>query len=529
MEQRRPEKQNTEKRRSGRTGAARKREKQILVRESRVRVRVFAVLAGLLFLIGLLIPFRPEISAAENRKLAEFPKMSGSALLDGSYFTDLETWYTETYPLREGMVKFNKKWTQAYGVRTAAIYGAAAADADEIPDVDGGAAPVMTENENASAAEEPSQASAQDTDLVKAEDPPDDGSEKAADTGSPEAGDGSAGTDKTEEDGEKAGEDGGSADGEDEAPPEDDAGEQVTAPPQEFGTIYVSDGRGYSVYHFKQAGPDTYASLVNTVKQNVGDGVRVFALPVPTGFGVYLSSDVQASIGGSDFSKAYAYLLSRFDPSVITVPVLDTMISHRDEYIYFNTDHHWTALGAWYAYNEFAKAAGLTPNSYESFEKMTFDDFLGSYYEFSNQAPEIASHADTIEACVPKATNEMEFLGADNVTYTWPVINDVSGFASKSKYMCFMAGDQPMQMVHNPEKNDGSAVLIVKDSYADAFAPFLVDHYEDVYMVDHRYYTGSMYSFIKEKGIDDVIFMHQLDGMDDWSVQPIADRLFPAY
>ena len=78
------------------------------------------------------------------------------------------------------------------------------------------------------------------------------------------------------------------------------------------------------------------------------------------------------------------------------------------------------------------------------------------------------------------------------------------------KYNCFTASDQAFETIHNKKIDDGSSILVIKDSYGNAFVPFLVDHYEYVYVVDPRHYTGGLTSTVKKYGIDDVLFLHNV-------------------
>jgi hypothetical protein len=85
--------------------------------------------------------------------------------------------------------------------------------------------------------------------------------------------------------------------------------------------------------------------------------------------------------------------------------------------------------------------------------------------------------------------------------------------AASSKYNCFLMGDQPLIEIHNENiaaDRKGSTVLLVKESFGNAFAPFLVDSYEYVFVVDYRYYNGTLSQLVSEKGVDDVIFLNNI-------------------
>lgn len=131
-------------------------------------------------------------------------------------------------------------------------------------------------------------------------------------------------------------------------------------------------------------------------------------------------------------------------------------------------------------------------------------------YSYCNQSKALGENPDYVTAYVPLATNEMQYIDEDGNTVDYEVITDVSGWNKASKYNCFIGGDEPIGWIHNPEKTDGSSILVVKESYGNAFVPFLVDHYEYVYVVDYRYYPSGLCGLIKEKEIKDVLFLNNV-------------------
>lgn len=97
--------------------------------------------------------------------------------------------------------------------------------------------------------------------------------------------------------------------------------------------------------------------------------------------------------------------------------------------------------------------------------------------------------------------------------YQWNIISDATEYDENSKYMCFIGGDQPYEEIHNPEITDGSACIVVKESYGNAFVPFLVDHYQDVYVVDYRYYEGSLSYLALSNNVQDIIFLNNAEAL----------------
>lgn len=86
----------------------------------------------------------------------------------------------------------------------------------------------------------------------------------------------------------------------------------------------------------------------------------------------------------------------------------------------------------------------------------------------------------------------------------------MTGWASNSLYGTFIAGDQPLEHIHNPAKDDGSSCLVIKDSFGCAFAPRLVDNFEDLYIIDFRHSSQNIPEFVRENGIQNVVFVNNI-------------------
>ena len=187
--------------------------------------------------------------------------------------------------------------------------------------------------------------------------------------------------------------------------------------PETAGTVYLADNRAFEIYYFNHGGADAYASMINTVRSRVDSSTEVYTLLAPTSFGVCLDESVQSSLGGSSQKDAFAYIYSMLDPSVKQVDVYGELVRHNAEYLYYGTDHHWTALGAYYAYREFAEAKGITPHELSSFTEQAFPGFLGTFYSYSNQAEALKNNPDTVYAYIPSGTNDAMITDAEGQTF----------------------------------------------------------------------------------------------------------------
>lgn len=458
-------------------------------------ILVFEIILLVFFVIGMLIPLRPTMSDLEKRKLAEMPALSPASVWDGSYFNGLSTWYADTYTIREGLLSANAAVEKLYGIHTQEIYGNAAQTADEIPEAAVTPAPILTVIPKPTATPAPA-VTPQVTEAV----PQQGGTETPVDE--PQV---------TEEVTEAPTE----APVEEPVPTEPPADGTIHAMPEVAGTVFVADNRAFSIYYFNHGGADAYASMLNTVRSVLPADVTVYDMMAPDNFSVCLDANVQANLGGSSAGDAFNYINSMLDPSIVQVPVLDTLIAHNAEYVYYNTDHHWTALGAWYAYTQFCAAKGIPYHNLSDFTEVAYAPFLGTFYAYSNQSDALAANPDTVYAYIPMGTNDETVTEADGSVYHLHVVNDMTDSSVGSKYSTFIGGDSALTEIHNPAITDGSACLLIKESYGNAFAPFLVDHYQDTYIVDYRHYYGNLTQFIAEHNIKDVIFLNNADALSE--------------
>lgn len=282
---------------------------------------------------------------------------------------------------------------------------------------------------------------------------------------------------------------------------------------QSIGAVFVVGNRAFEYYNFSQPQANRYISSMNTLSEKLSGKAKVYDMIVPTSIGITLPDSYMGHINSSDQGKAIDYINSGLNGQIIKVPIFKTLMSHRSEYIYFNTDHHWTQLGAYYAYCEFARIAGITVNPLEKYEKVEFDGFRGTFYNDTGKIPELKSNPDTIYAYKPNSSAKMVYTDSKGSQNSWPIINDVTKYPESVKYSCFIAGDNPYTEIRNPEITDGSSIMVVKESFGNALIPFLVENYETIYIIDYRHYSGSVSKIDLEKNIDTVLYINNVSAI----------------
>ncbi len=279
---------------------------------------------------------------------------------------------------------------------------------------------------------------------------------------------------------------------------------------EQAGDVYVTEGCGYEIFYFSQQNMRDYASMVNTLRAVLPQDVSLYSIVAPNSFGVMLPEEVQDRLGSVGMDVAIQYMYSLMNPAVHRVSVFDALRSRTGEYIFFHTDHHWTQRGAYYAYREFCQEKGVAPHELSAFERQLYSGFYGTFYFSTNRNDSLRANPDSIEAFLPMGSNRLHVFSTEGTEGYVNVISDASGMNAGQKYSCFLMGDNPLSEIVNPNIEEDSAVLLLKDSYGNCFAPFLVDHYRHTYVMDYRYYHGNVKGFIQEHNVKDVIILNNI-------------------
>lgn len=398
-----------------------------------LKVIIFSLFLISMTVIALIMPLRPTKSSIEKRTLAKFPKVSLKTVVNGKYFSDVTTWYADTFPMRESLMNDNAKFKEAYGIQTTQMIG-------------------------------------QVTPQTKTK-------ETAPKTTPTKKG---------------------------------DKADKIKNVDEKLDNVFISGNRAYSVYGFNQAAVDKYTATINRFADKVPNS-KVYDVVVPTSSGIYLSDKTTKELGGTNQKKAINYIYKHLNKKVNKVDAFSEIDNHSKEYLYFRTDHHWTARGAYYAYSQYMKKAGMKPSKLSDYKHRAFKGFLGTSYAYSNQSSALGNTPDTVHTYQPKATNTMKYTDRLNQpNQTGKIIADASKYDEASKYMTFIAGDEPYEEIHNPTVKNGSSVVVVKESFGNAFVPFLVNNYENVYVVDYRYYDDQLAKLVNEKHIQNVVFLNNI-------------------
>ncbi|MCD7709526.1 MAG: hypothetical protein LUI02_06605 [Clostridiales bacterium] len=277
-----------------------------------------------------------------------------------------------------------------------------------------------------------------------------------------------------------------------------------------IGDLVVVGDTAYELYSYIDSLAEDYASCVNTVAANLSGKADVYDIVIPLSSGITFPDNLADQIDSTDQEAAISKISKKLNDDIIFLNIYDVLRTHRDEYIYFRTDHHWTALGAYYAYRQFCGKKGVSPEPIDSYETKEFDGFLGSFYTDTGGLDALGANPDVVTAYVPNMSATCHVTQTDGTLFDSPVIYNETNATADLKYSTFIAGDNPYTEIDNADLSDGSSCIVVKESFGNAFVPFLVDHYQTIYVIDYRYWTGSITDLAQETGADDVIFINNL-------------------
>ena len=412
--------------------------------------RIYTILSctllGAMLLVGLIstFDFDETYSESERRKLRTTPLMTFSSLVDGSFFSDYEAYFADTFPGREGL-------KQASTTLNGFYYFGGIADEDE-------ASLILDFSSNGA-----SQGEALQPERVEEETLPE----------------------QTEPEFE----------------------------PEQLGSVLLVGNRAFDVPYANGDQIRRYAAAVTAIADTLGSGVRTYSMPVPNAAAFYTHEEYRT--GAASQPDMFDLCRENLGAGVTYVDAYSVLARHTEEYLYFSTDHHWTQLGAYYAYTAFCGAAGLTPVEREDFETGQWEGFVGSMYTYAADYPQarvLKENPDTVHYWKPSVDYSCYFYSDTTLSDPYPIgVISAVGDNVTNKYLTFMGGDHPVTVVETGL--DGPCILVIKESYGNAMITWLTSHYSKIILIDPReYFSGNsdidLAGFAQAQGVDQCLVVN---------------------
>jgi hypothetical protein len=285
---------------------------------------------------------------------------------------------------------------------------------------------------------------------------------------------------------------------------------------QQAGSVVVFGTRAMEIVYAKPDIMTRFAKAVSDLAADMPEEVQTMLMVAPNSGEFYSAEDMHT---GSSSQKAIIdTVYSQLSSNVTSINAYDKLKLHTDDYIYFRTDHHWTALGAYHAYTAFCEQTGLEAVPIEDFETGSYENFVGSMYKFTAKyavSQVLMDNPDTLTYYLPIEDTEMTIYpdGPEMLQpMKFPVINRSLGDYG-NKYICFIGGDNELTHIATSVKN-GKSIIVVKESFANAFVPFLTSHYEHIWVADPRKLNGkdkpsfNMADFTARHNIGQVLYLN---------------------
>lgn len=285
------------------------------------------------------------------------------------------------------------------------------------------------------------------------------------------------------------------------------------------GVIIVgsgSDTRALMAFGGNAKGGVRYAEAANLYKSVLGSDVNVYCMVIPLASEFYTPEKARKMTMPQ--LPVIRNIYSHLDAGVKAVDAYSALAAHVEEPIYLRTDHHWAPLGAYYAAEAFARKAGVPFLPLESYDTHTVHNYVGTMYGFSK------------DIAIKNAPEDFVYYTPRNVDYntTFITIRLDSKFrptgesrpfkgkffrhhsdGSSSAYLTFMGGDYNQTVVRTGLGN-GRRLVIIKDSYGNAIPGYLFGSFEEIHVLDHRYFRHDIASYVKENRITDLVMVNNV-------------------
>lgn len=455
---------------------------------------------ALLLVIGVWSLFGngETVSAVDGKTLAEKPEFTFASLFDGSYLPALERSYSDHFPMRDMLLEAGKTMNRFYyysgsdenavliiGGSTGAEQGGERLDTALTPPV---TAPTQTPTPDEPPEEKP--------DDTPAEPAPEDTPQQP----------------------------------EEQTPPELDEPEEEDA--TWAGNVIVVGTRAMEIPSANEQIIESYADAVGRLADVMGSGVRTISLVTPNGGEFYSPQSMHTGIHSQKAMIEHCY--ASMDAGIVTVDAYSGLREHADEYIYFRTDHHWTQLGAYYAYQKFCEAAGFEAVALDRFQTGVYENFVGSMYTFTKGYPQsetLYNNPDTLTYYLPIYETHAKYYADASLQngVAVSVVYTQLPESTTNKYLCYIGGDTPVCVIESAA--EGGTCIVLKESYGNAFVPFLTSHYSKIIVIDPREFNRDgkpsldLASFAAEQGIDDLIVINYPYMINNTSYIAWLDRL----
>lgn len=285
--------------------------------------------------------------------------------------------------------------------------------------------------------------------------------------------------------------------------------------------IYIWNKKAFELFYGDTEAATAYAHAISSYRDQLPNST-VYNMVVPNHSEYGLPERLRSDMGCTSQRQNLTDVFSNYTSDVKAVDIYDALNMHRNEYLYFNTDTHWAPLGAYYAYQKFCEVAGVQPAALDSMKKSTVEGFTGYLYSATEETvlSDYPDYIDVYEPVVPY-TAALSYDGD-----SFEELPGVNSTDSSMGYSMLGWGDLPCLKLVNQNGGTGRKLAMVKDSYGDAMATFLVNSFDEVYVIDFRSFPKNLPAYCEANGITDVLFFNNVMSANTSTQIESMDALF---
>ena len=267
------------------------------------------------------------------------------------------------------------------------------------------------------------------------------------------------------------------------------------------GIVYGKDGRLFDKYDSLPT--EQLQKNLDFLTEFVQNRDNVSLMIVPSSYEIY-SEQLPAGLNLVNQKDIISEIYNKLSNSVQTIDLYPVLNAAKEENIYYRTDHHWTTQGAYLGYQTFCEANGLTAAPLDSLTAHEVPGFLGTFFSKCKKAGTPSETLTWYDFPLASVTVD----GEQKDTYL-----DLSALETRDKYGAFLWGNGGKTVLVSEEgaakpESERSRILIIKDSFANCFAPFLTQNYDEVWIVDLRSMPKGLNEMLTQTSFDQILFLY---------------------
>lgn len=261
--------------------------------------------------------------------------------------------------------------------------------------------------------------------------------------------------------------------------------------------------KGYLIEEAAEPDEDNLQKNISAINTLANSGtVKVYTMIVPNAVSV-MPNVLPAFAPVRSQADDLQYFRTALSDKVTDIDVTETLKEHLDEQLYYHTDHHWTTRGAYYSFLKAAESLGIDSKEVNYDIYKVAADFVGTMAATSGYS----GKEDVIEVFLPTNSSVQYIIEYVEEQKKTASIYQSDKLQEYDKYTFFLGGNSPILRIKTTASTD-KTLLVLKDSYANCFLPFLIPYYKEIVVVDPRYYYDDIYGEISSKGITEVLFLY---------------------